>query len=117
MTTVKYIRVSPIKLRLVADLIRNSHVDRALAILDSIRSKKSASILTKSIKLAVNNLQAQKAIPQSKLTISRIEINAGPKLKRYMPRAKGVSYPIKKPTAHVVIELVELADSSKGGDK
>ena len=117
MTTVKSIRISPIKLRLVADLVRSSQVDRAFAILDSVRSRKSATVLNKAIKLAINNLQAKKAIPQSRLVISRLEINAGPKLKRYMPRAKGVSYPIKKPTAHILIELDELVVNPTKGDK
>lgn len=111
-TKIKYLRVSPIKMRLVADQIRHLNVEQALQVLSQL-SNKSSLLLTKAVKSATANFQQKKALSNKHLKFVTLEINNGPKLKRYQPRAKGVSYPIHKPTSHIRIILSSIAEEGK----
>jgi large subunit ribosomal protein L22 len=101
----RFVRVSPFKSRKVADLIRGKKAGEALSILKFL-PKKSASILEKIIKSAVANAeQSQTAASLEDLIIKRILIDEGPTMKRYMFRAQGRVYKIRKRTSHIVIVL------------
>jgi len=104
----RYVRVSPQKARLVADLIRDRYVGEALTILRFSPKKKSSHIIEKALRSAIAN--AQQKSPQvdvDDLYISRVFINQGPQMKRIRPAPMGRAYRILKRTSHVTIYLEE----------
>jgi len=100
----KYIKISPKKLSLVADMVRGKDVKQALALLKFI-PKKAAEIIKKSLDSAIAN--AENNLKQSKenLYIREIHVSEGPKLKRYIPVSRGRAHPILKRMSHLKIEL------------
>jgi large subunit ribosomal protein L22 len=104
----RYIRISPQKAKLVADLIRDRYVGEALTILHFSEKKKASLIVEKVLRSAIANAQ-QKApnIDVDNLYISRIFINQGPQMKRIRPAPMGRAYRILKRTSHIHIYLEE----------
>lgn len=103
-----YMRISPLKCRLVADTIRERFVGEALTILNFSRKKKASSILEKTLRSAVAN--AQQKVPNidvDNLFISKIYIDQGPQWKRFRAAPMGRSASILKRTSHVRIYLTE----------
>jgi len=105
-TSVNYIRVSPRKARLVADLIRGKRVEDALNIL-SFTTKASARIIEKLLKSAVANSSQNQNIDIDTLFIDTIYVNEGPTLKRFRARAMGRVGRIRKRTSHITVILKE----------
>lgn len=104
----RYVRISPQKARLVADLIRDRYVGEALTILRFSEKKKASLIIEKVLRSAIAN--AQQKSPQvdvDDLYISRIFINQGPQMKRIRPAPMGRAYRVLKRTSHVYIYLEE----------
>jgi large subunit ribosomal protein L22 len=104
----RYIRISPQKAQLVAELIRDRYVGEALTILHFSEKKKASLIVEKVLRSAIANAQ-QKApnIDVDNLYISRIFINQGPQMKRIRPAPMGRAYRILKRTSHIHIYLEE----------
>lgn len=100
----KNLRISPRKVRLVADAIRGRNVIEALDILE-LTFKRSATPLYKLVKSAAANAENQSGLRAEQLVISRIEVGEGPTMKRFMPRAQGRATLIRKRTSHVTIEV------------
>lgn len=103
----RYLRIAPRKVRLVADLIRGKSVEEAQTILNFIQ-KKPASVLAKLLKSAIANAKNNFQLKPENLYISKITVDEGPKLKRWMPRARGQAYEIQKKTSHITIWLNEI---------
>lgn len=103
----RYLRIAPRKVRLVADLIRGKTVGESQAILKFI-VKKSAHPLTKLLNSAVANARHNFQIESENLYISKITVDEGPKYKRWMPRARGSASEIQKKTSHVTLVLDEI---------
>jgi large subunit ribosomal protein L22 len=102
-----HIRISPRKVRMVVDTVRGKSVSQALSILGFTR-KKAALPVQKLLKSAVANAVENGGISDvDTLVIDRIMVDAGPTLKRYMPRARGRATPIRKRTSHIRIMLRE----------
>ncbi len=99
-----YFRIAPRKIRLVADLIRNKPVERALSIL-RFTTKKSSQPMTNLLKSAIANAKNNFQLDSNSLYISQIKVDEGPKLKRGRPRARGVVGPIQKKTSHITLIL------------
>jgi large subunit ribosomal protein L22 len=105
----RYIRISPRKVRLVADLIRGKSVEEAILILEHTH-KRAAYFLDKLLKSAVANAVENEELGDvSDLYIKRLCVEGGPVLKRFMPRAMGRATPIRKPTSHINVILDEVA--------
>lgn len=104
----RYLRIAPRKVRLVADLIRGKSVEEAQTILN-FTVKKAAEPLLKLLKSAVANAKNNFRLDESNLYISKITVDEGPKYKRWMPRARGQAYEIQKKTSHITIFLDELS--------
>lgn len=100
----KNLRISPRKVRLVADAIRGRNVIEAMDILE-LTFKRSATPLYKLVKSAAANAENQSGLRAEQLVISRIEVGEGPVMKRFMPRAQGRATLIRKRTSHVTIEV------------
>ncbi len=115
-TTVKlrYLRITPRKVRLVADLIRNKSVEEAQTILN-FTIKKAVGPLTKLLKSAVASAKNNFHLEESNLRVSKITIDEGPKYKRWMPRARGQAYEIQKKTSHITLVLDEIVKKPKKG--
>lgn len=102
----RYQRLSPQKARLVADVVRGQGALQALAVL-RFTNKKAATYIEKTLKSAIANAEHNFGMDPDKLFISRIMIDKGPVLKRVNPRAMGRADIIRKPTAHITVEVSE----------
>ncbi len=110
--TAKYIRMSPRKVRLVADVVRGLDVRKALAQLDFSR-KHAALPIRKLVGSAVANAEHNFNLAKENLFIKEIKVDGGPTLKRWMPRAHGRATPLKKRTSHISLVLSEIVDSGE----
>jgi large subunit ribosomal protein L22 len=102
----KNVRISPRKIRLVSDLIRNQKVKSALNTL-SLISKRAGRDVLKAIKSAMANASHNAKMDKNQLTIKRIEISEGQALKRYHPSTRGRVHPYKKRSSHIRIVLTD----------
>lgn len=102
----RYARISPRKVKIVLDLIRNKPANVAMAILK--HTPKSASeYLEKLLKSAIANAENNHSMDVSKLYVAECFVCPGPTLKRIMPRAQGRAFRILKRTSHVTLALEE----------
>ncbi len=101
----RYIRISPRKVRLVADLVRGLDVDKALAQLRFYR-KAAAKPLIKLIESGVANAEHNFKLSGG-LFIKKITVDGGPVLKRWRARAFGRAAPIRKRSSHINLVLEE----------
>ena len=101
-----YLRISPRKVRLVADLVRNRSAEEALKTL-RFTSKAASRPLKKLIESAVANAENNHGLDIDTLWVRDIQVNEGPTLKRFRPRAQGRAFPIMKRTSHVSVVLEE----------
>jgi large subunit ribosomal protein L22 len=100
--------MSPRKVRIVANMIRGKRVEDALGVL-TLLPKKSAKIIAKLLNSAVANaddLSKGKADVDA-LTIKTIQVDNGPLIKRWMPRAMGRANRINHRTSHITVVLDE----------
>jgi large subunit ribosomal protein L22 len=104
--TVRYLRITPRKVRLVADMIRGKNVEEALNLLQ-FTSKSSAKPLARLVKSAVANADQKGGVNVDKLVVAKVWADGGPVVKRFMPRAMGRATPILHRTSHVTVELEE----------
>jgi len=98
----KYTRISPRKVEIVLDLIRNKPVDLAMAIL-----KHTPKAACEDLKSAVANAENNFNMDKNNLYVSECFVCPGPTLKRIRPRAQGRAYRILKRTSHVTLVVKE----------
>jgi len=104
----RYVRMSPQKSRLVADLIRDRYVGEALTILRFSEKKKISGTLQKVLRSAIANAQQKSPnIDIDHLFVAKIHVDGGPMVKRIRPAPQGRAYRILKRTSHVHIYLEE----------
>ena len=104
----RFVRMSPQKSRLVADLIRDRYVGEALTILRFSEKKKISAVLEKVLRSAIANAQQKTpGLDVDNLYISKIQIGDGPQAKRIRPAPQGRAYRVIKRTSHVQIYLNE----------
>ncbi|GIW61267.1 MAG: 50S ribosomal protein L22 [Patescibacteria group bacterium] len=106
------VRISPRKVRLVADAVRRMSLDEALYALRSIR-KRGARVLEKTILSAVANAVNNAKLERSKLKIARIEVTEGPAFKRYRASTRGRIHPYKKRSSNIKVVLQEVTNGTK----
>lgn len=102
----RFIRMSPKKVRLVADLIRGMDVDKAEAQLKFTRKAASRPVL-KVVQSARANAQHNFKLTPETLFVKVITVDGGPVLSRWTPRAFGRATPIRKRTSHITVVLDE----------
>jgi len=103
------IRVTPRKMRLVIDLIRGKDVQEAYNILNNL-NKSSVTPILKCVKSAEANAVNNFNMNASDLYIAKIFAGDGPRLKRFMPRAKGASSGILKRMSMLTVVLKVKGD-------
>ena len=104
----KYLRVSPRKVKILCDLIRGKDVKTASAYLMQTPKAASEPVL-KLLRSAVANAENNNSMDVEKLYVSTAVANPGPVLKRGMPRARGRYNRILKRTTHITIGVSEKA--------
>ena len=109
----RYLRLSPRKVRGVANVIRGKRVPEAERILGSLR-RRAAGPIAKALASAIANAKHdfQVSSPES-LVVSGISVDGGPPLHRRRPRARGTAFPIRKRTSHVHVVLESTEPSSR----
>ncbi len=104
--SLKFARISPRKVKIVADMLRGKDVQEALAII-KFTPKAASEVLEKLLKSAIANAENNHEMKSENLYIAEIYANQGPTLKRIRPAAKGSAVRIRKRTSHITIVLRE----------
>jgi len=104
--TLRHIRMSPRKARLVVDLIRGKQVEPALAIL-KFSPKKGAKLAHKLLQSAIANAREHQRADVDNLWVTKSWVDEGRTLKRFMPAAHGRANPIRKRSSHMTIVVGE----------
>jgi large subunit ribosomal protein L22 len=102
--TLRGVRLSVDKGRLVADLIRGKKVDQALNILQ-FTQKKAAVIIKKVLESAIANAEHNDGADIDELKVKTIYVEQGTSLRLFTARAKGRGNQIRKPTCHVYVTV------------
>jgi large subunit ribosomal protein L22 len=102
----KYVRISPRKARLAADLIRGLPVQSASLQLSHCNLR-AGQYLQKTLASAIANAETQLEMRRENLIVSEVRVDAGPVLKRAKPKNKGGRHPIMKRTSHFVVVVKE----------
>jgi large subunit ribosomal protein L22 len=100
------VRLSAQKGRLVADLVRGKPVGHAINILN-FSPKKGAKIIRKVVESAIANAEHNDGADIDLLKITTIHVEEGMTLKRFTARAKGRGNRISKPTSHIYVTVGE----------
>ena len=106
----KTVRMTPRKVRLVADLVRNKNVGEAQAIL-KLTQKAAAKEVLKVLNSAVANaayeanLLKEENFSKENLYITDIQVTEGVRMKRFLPRAKGSASGLVKRTCHISVTV------------
>lgn len=102
----KYVRMSPMKVGVVLNLIRGKNIDEAFAILQ-YTPKDAAVVINKVLKSAVANAENNHELDLDKLYVAETFVGAGPTLKRFRPRAQGRAFKILKRSSHITVIVKE----------
>lgn len=100
----KYIRMSPRKVRLVADAVKHLSPKVALSHL-ALMPKRAAGPIAKTLKSALANATSNAKLVSDNLAIKSIVISGGPALKRWRPVSRGRTHPYKKRMSHIKVIL------------
>ncbi len=102
---VRYLKISPRKVRLVINVIRHKPVGQAFSLLMAL-NKKAARFAEKGLKSAVANAKG-KGLEESRLIVSLAKADGGPVMKRFMSRSMGRADEILKRSTHLTIAVRE----------
>jgi large subunit ribosomal protein L22 len=98
----RFVRVTPMKARRIADLVRGLDVDDALSTLQFMPQAASESVY-KVLESAVANAEGGESLERGTLVVSRVMVDEGPTMKRWRPRAQGRAARINKRTSHITV--------------
>ncbi len=110
--SLKHLRMSPRKVRLVIDVIRKMPVNIALDQLKFI-SKKATDPVASVVRSAIANAVNTYNLDADNLYIKEIRSDEGVMLKRWMPRAHGRATSIRKRGCHLNLVIAEIKESGK----
>jgi large subunit ribosomal protein L22 len=105
-------RISPRKVRHLADMIRGRFADEALDLL-RFQPHRGARMLEKVLRSALGNAQDPDQNPGKTLRVERLvvvdaRVDGGPMFKRMRPRARGMAFMIKKRMSHIHVTLEDI---------
>ncbi|BBO92582.1 50S ribosomal protein L22 [Desulfosarcina ovata] len=104
--TQRHVRISPQKVRMIADAIKGKPAEDAINAL-KFMPQKSAGIVEKIMRSAVANADQNTSIDVDELIVSNLLVDQGPSLKRFKARARGRGARILKRTSHITVVLSE----------
>ncbi len=104
--TLRDVRMSPRKARIILNLVKDKQVEPALQVLQ-FTPQKGATLISKLLRSAIMNAKEHKGADVDSLWVTGGWVNEGRTMKRYMPRARGSAYPIRKRSAHITVVLGE----------
>jgi large subunit ribosomal protein L22 len=107
--THRYARISPRKVRPLADLVRGKFADEALDIL-RYQPQRGARMLEKVIRSAMGNAQenAERPVNIENLVVVDCRVDGGPMFKRVRPRARGMAFMVLRRMSHIQVTLEDL---------
>ena len=113
----RYTRITPMKARRVVDMVRGLPVDEALSLLQFAPQAASETVY-KVLESAIANAETTEGLDRGDLVVSVAQVDEGPTMKRWRPRAQGRATRINKRTSHITL-VVQPADvaAKKGGKK
>lgn len=103
-STQKFVHMSPRKVRLVANAIRGKSPDEALTAL-AFMTKRAALPVTKALKSAMANATNNAKLKGDTLKIKSIQIEEGPRLKRFRPVSRGMAHGYVRRMSHIKVVL------------
>lgn len=102
----KYVRMSPIKLKPVTDMVRGKDLNEALTIL-KFTPGKGAELVEKVVKSAAANAENNMDLDPDNLYVAEIYAHQGPTMKRWRAGAQGRASMILKRSSHIGVTLRE----------
>lgn len=115
-TEIKYLKISPRKLREIVGVVKKQQLTKILGSLQFM-NKKGANILLKVLKSAVANIESNTEKAADKFKIKSIEVNGGPKLKRWRPASRGMAHPYRKYRSHIKLILTDELETKNAKPK
>jgi len=104
----RYLRISPRKVRLVVNLIRGEKLEKAQIILNFTQKKAALPVLKLLNQALANAVEKDLKLDKKNIYISKIFVDGGPSYKRTFPRARGRADVILKRTSHITVVLDEI---------
>ncbi len=104
----RYVRVSPQKVRWMAEAIKGKPVEKALATI-KFMPQKAAGIVEKVLRSAVANAEQMPDVDIDDLVVGNLIADSGPMLKRFAAKARGRGTRILKKTSHVTVILTDAS--------
>lgn len=104
--SVKNLRSTPRKARLIADFVRGKNVSKAIAELKFL-NKKAGKYFIDLLNSGVANAKNNQAIEKENLIIKSIEVNEGSKLKRHRAGSSGQARPFRRRLSTISLVLAE----------
>jgi large subunit ribosomal protein L22 len=103
--TLRFLKMGPRKVRLIADTMRGHKVSILLERL-MVRPQAAALVMLKLLKSAIANAKNNFKLDMETLRVKAITVDGGPMVKRWTPRAHGRATPIRQRTSHVSLILI-----------
>jgi large subunit ribosomal protein L22 len=107
----RYVRITPLKARRVVDMVRGLPVDEALSLL-AFAPQAASETVYKILESAIANATTTEGLDRGDLVVSVCQVDEGPTMKRWRPRAQGRATRINKRTSHITL-VVQPADAIK----
>jgi large subunit ribosomal protein L22 len=102
--TARYVRITPLKARRVVELVRGLPVEDALNTLQ-FAPQAAAETIHKVLRSAVANAETTEGLDTHDLVVSVAQVDEGPTMKRWRPRAQGRATRINKRTSHITLAV------------
>ena len=104
----KFVRISPQKVRKLVDAVKGKPAEAAIDML-KFMPQKGAAIVEKVVRSAVANAEQNHNLDMDTLVVKNVIADQGPTLKRFRARARGRGTRILKRTAHITVVLSDEA--------
>lgn len=110
--TARGVRISPRKIRIVAETVRKQPVEKALTVL-ALMDKRGAMALERTLRSAAANALNTKQVSIDRLRVKTVDVLEGQAIKRFHPSTRGRVHPYKKRTSHVKVVVEEVINGTK----
>ena len=100
----RFVRITPMKARRVVDMVRGMAVEDALSLLQFAPQAASETVY-KVLESAIANAESTEGLDASDLVVSVAQVDEGPTMKRWRPRAQGRATRINKRTSHITLAV------------